>query len=69
MIKENMLGSKYVNIPENNISSWSKSSRGTVSAWGAETEQSKVSDVPSRNSKANNFQNRKAEFRTTVNLS
>jgi hypothetical protein len=40
MIKEHRFGSKYVNIPSNNISSWSASSRGTISAWGTETEQS-----------------------------
>jgi hypothetical protein len=61
MIKRIFLGSKYVNVPANNISSWSASSRGTISGWGADIEQSKVSDVPSSNSKTSSFQKRRIE--------
>jgi hypothetical protein len=32
-------------------------------------EQNKVSDIPNRISKTNNFQNRRADFETEVNLS
>jgi hypothetical protein len=32
-------------------------------------EHRKISDIPSRNLKTNSFQNRRAEFRDTVNLS
>jgi hypothetical protein len=45
MIKENVHGSKYVDVPTNNISSWCTSSRGTIFAWGADIEQFKVSDT------------------------
>jgi hypothetical protein len=31
-------------------------------------EQRKVSEVPNRDTKTNNFQNRRTEFRTKVNL-
>jgi hypothetical protein len=68
MIKDNVLCSEYVNVPGNNISSCCWSSRGTIFTRGADIEQTKVSDVPSRNSKTNNFQNRKTEFRTKLNL-
>jgi hypothetical protein len=50
MIKENIFGSEYVIVPANIISSWSESSRGKIFARGADTEQSEVSDVSSRNS-------------------
>jgi hypothetical protein len=63
MIKENIPGSEYVNVPAN-ISSWCTSSRGTIFTWGADIEQSKVSDIPSSNSETNNFQNGRAEFET-----
>jgi hypothetical protein len=63
MIKENSFGSKYLNVPANKISS-----RGKIIAWGADTEQSKASDVQSRNWKTSNFQNRGAEFGTKINL-
>jgi hypothetical protein len=53
MIKEKILGSEYVNGPGNKISSWCTSTRGTVFTGGAESEQSKVSDIPSSNLKAN----------------
>jgi hypothetical protein len=36
---------------------------------GADIEQCKISDIPSRNSETNNFQNRMADFETKVNLS
>jgi hypothetical protein len=39
MIKKNVLGSKYVNISANNISSRCTSSIGTIFTWGADTEQ------------------------------
>jgi hypothetical protein len=32
-------------------------SQRTIFKWGADIEQSKVSDIPSRNSETNNFQN------------
>jgi hypothetical protein len=35
----------------------------------ADIEQCKISDIPSRNSETNKFQNRSAEFETKVNLS
>jgi hypothetical protein len=34
----------------------------------ADTEQSEVSGIPSRNSETSNFQNRRTEFRMKVNL-
>jgi hypothetical protein len=37
--------------------------------WGADIKQCNVSDIPSRNSETNNFQNGRAEFQTKVNLS
>jgi hypothetical protein len=49
MIKENALGSEYVRIPANIISSWCKSSRGTIFTRRADIEQSQVSVIPSRN--------------------
>jgi hypothetical protein len=39
-----------------------------VRAAAADTEQCNVSDISSRNSETNNFQNRKAEFETKINL-
>jgi hypothetical protein len=69
MTEENAPGSQYVNVSANNISSWCTSSRGTIFTRGADTEQCKISDVPSRNSETNNFQNRRADFETKVNLS
>lgn len=62
MIKENSFSFEYVNVPADSIS------RGTVFVRGADIEQSRVSDIPSRNYKTNSFQNRWAEFRTEVNL-
>jgi hypothetical protein len=47
-VKENVPGSKYVNVPTDNISSWCTSSRGTMFTWGADIEQSRVSDIPSK---------------------
>jgi hypothetical protein len=67
MIKENDFGSKYV-VSAKNISSWCPSNRGTIYTSGADIEQCKVSDVPSRNSKTNNFQNRRTEFRIKLYL-
>jgi hypothetical protein len=55
MTEENVPGSKYVNILAYNISSWCTSSRGTIFKWGTDIEQSKVSDIPSRNSEINNL--------------
>jgi hypothetical protein len=69
MIEENNRGSEYVNFSVNNISSWCTSSRRTNFIRGADIEQSEVSDLPSRDSKTNNFQNGRAEFETKVNLS
>jgi hypothetical protein len=60
--------SKDIKIPADNISSWSTSSRRTVFNCRANVEQRKVSEVPSRHTKANSFQNRRSEFRTKVNL-
>jgi hypothetical protein len=56
MIKENFFGSKEVNVPADNISSWCKSSGGTIFAWESYIEQSNVTDIPSRNMKNSNFQ-------------
>jgi hypothetical protein len=61
-IEENVPGSEYFNVPAENISSWCTSSRGTIFTWGADIEQRKASDIPSRNSETNNFQNGRAEF-------
>jgi hypothetical protein len=69
MTEENVPGSEYVNVSANNISSCCTSSRGTIFTWGADLEQCKISDIPSRNSETNNFQNRRADFETKVNLS
>jgi hypothetical protein len=49
-------------VPTNNIK------RGTIFTWGADIEQSKVSDGPARSSKTDSFKNRRAEFITKVNL-
>jgi hypothetical protein len=38
-------------------------------AEGTDSEQCNISDIPSRHSETNNFQNRRAEFETEVNLS
>jgi hypothetical protein len=40
----------------------------TVFTRRADIELGKVSHIPSRNSKTNNFKNRRAEFRAKVNL-
>jgi hypothetical protein len=64
---ENVPGSKYVNVFADNISSWCTSSREMIFKRGTDIEQSKVSDIPSRNSETNNFQNRRADFETRVN--
>jgi hypothetical protein len=37
--------------------------RGTIITGRADAEPSKISDVPGRNSKTSNFQNRRTEFR------
>jgi hypothetical protein len=63
MAEENFPGSEYVNISANNISS-----RGTIFTWGGDFEQCKISDIQNRNSEANNFQNRSADFEIKVNL-
>jgi hypothetical protein len=68
MTEEKFPGSKYVNVLADNISSWCTFSRGTIFKWRADIEQSKVSDIPSRNSETNNFQNRRADFETKINL-
>jgi hypothetical protein len=44
MIKVNISGSEYVNVPANYISSCCTSSRGTIFTRGADIEQCKVSD-------------------------
>jgi hypothetical protein len=41
MIKEYSFGSKHVNAPTNNISSWRPSSRGTIFTSGADIEARK----------------------------
>jgi hypothetical protein len=66
MIKAGVPGSEYFNVPADNISSWCTSRKGTVFTWGADIEQSKVSDIPSRNSKTNNFQNGRAKFEIII---
>jgi hypothetical protein len=42
-------------------------SRETIFAWGGNIKQSVVFDIPSRNYKANSFQNRRTEFKRKVN--
>jgi hypothetical protein len=69
MTEENVPGSEYVNVSANNISSWCTSSRGTIFTWAADSEQCKISVIPSRNSETNSFQNRRADFETKVNFS
>jgi hypothetical protein len=69
MIEENVPGSEFVNILANNISSWCTSSRATIFTWGTDTEQCKVSDIPSRNSETSNFQNWRVDSETKLNLS
>jgi hypothetical protein len=44
MVKVSVLGSEYVIVPANNISSWCISRRGTIFTWGADIVQSKFSD-------------------------
>jgi hypothetical protein len=68
MIKRNSFVSKYANVPTDNISSWSASSKETILACGADIEQSKISDVLSRNSKTNSVRKRRTEFTAKVNL-
>jgi hypothetical protein len=63
ILHKNSCCSKYIDIPARNISS-----RRKTFTLGADTEQSEVSDVASRNSKTNNSQNRRAEFRAKVKL-
>jgi hypothetical protein len=69
MIEENVSGSEYVNFPSNKFSSCCTFSRGTIFIRGTEIVQCKVSDIPSRNSETNNFENGRAEFETKVDLS
>jgi hypothetical protein len=69
MTEENITESQYVNVPADNISSWCTSSRGEIFTRGSDIEQCKVCDIPSRDSETNNFQNRRAEFETKINLS
>jgi hypothetical protein len=64
----NIMISKDIRVPADNISSWSTSSRRTVFNCRTNVEQRKVSEVPSRDTKANSFQNRRTEFRNKVNL-
>jgi hypothetical protein len=59
--------SKDIKVPADSISSWSTSSRRTVYNCRANVEQRKVSEVPSRDTKANSFQNKRTEFRTNNN--
>jgi hypothetical protein len=68
MTEENVPGSKFVNVLAD-ISSWWTSSSGKIYTWVTDIEQSKVSDIPSRNSETNTFQNGRAEFETKINLS
>jgi hypothetical protein len=67
MIKRNSFVSKYVNVPTNSISKRSATNR-TICTCKEYVEQRKVSDMPSINSKTNNFQNRRTEFIIKVNL-
>jgi hypothetical protein len=69
MTEENVPGSNYVNVLADNISSRCTSSRGIIFKWGEYIEQSKVSEILSRNSETINFQNRRAEFEIKVILS
>jgi hypothetical protein len=67
MTEEKVPGSKYVNVPANNINSWCTSDRGTIFTWEADIEQCKVSDIPSRNSETNNNNNNNNKYvRTNV---
>lgn len=65
----NVPGRKYVNVPTNNIISLCPSSRKKIFIWGAVVKQRKMSDIRSRNSRTNNFQNGRPEFETDMNLS
>jgi hypothetical protein len=67
-INRNRFYSTYVTVPANNISIWCTSNRGTDFTSGADTELSKVSDIPSRNSKSKSFQKWRREFKANVNL-
>jgi hypothetical protein len=44
MVKRNSLGSKYINVHKNNISSWRGSSRREIFTWRVDTEDRNVSD-------------------------
>jgi hypothetical protein len=68
MIKKNVSGCEYFNVPANNISIWCTSCRGTIFTWGADSEQIKLLDIPSRDSKTNNFQTRRPELRAKANV-
>jgi hypothetical protein len=63
MINRSSFGSKYISVPTNNISSRSASSRKAIFTGRADIEQSKVSDVPTRNSKTKSFPKIRTEFR------
>jgi hypothetical protein len=70
MTEENIPGSEYINVSADNICSWCTSAEGQF----LHEEQTlnnamQIFDIPSRNSETNNFQNRRADFQTKVNLS
>jgi hypothetical protein len=67
-LRKTVFGSKYINVPANNISSWCTSSRGTIVIRGADIEQCNVSAALSRNPQTSSFKNRRTEFRTNLNL-
>jgi hypothetical protein len=67
-MEENVPRSEHTIIPADNISSRCTSCGGTIFT-GADTEQSKIANMPRRNSETNSFQNRGAKFGSRINLS
>jgi hypothetical protein len=67
MNKRSSFGLKYVNVPTNNFSSWSASSR-TIFNSRANIEERKVSVITIRSSKTNSFQKTRTEFIIKIKL-
>jgi hypothetical protein len=61
--------SKHIYVLTININRWSASSIRLIFTRRADLDHRKVSDIPNRNSKTKSFQNGRAEFRDTINLS
>jgi hypothetical protein len=67
--EENVPRYEHMIITADSISSRCTSYRGTIFTGGADTEQSKITNTPRRNSETNSFQNKRAKFGSRINLS